>query len=282
MKKIIVLSLICIFLFLALTGCYNIEPEELEKLSELVESERSNFTKQASSQYGKKSRVTSIQGQRVYKRDPLLSIVTAKASGNLTGRISNEEYGRFNAVYLVDRNEIISDKNNEKIKNSTKKLLESTGVSALNIKVSDLERKNHIVEDDIDTFEKVLDAGGAVFINSITENDIDELRLDEVYQVMEKYAEKGALLIEIVQVNKVDKIKLNKLMNAISNEDICIPTEMYNYVTEKENRINEYNIKSHIRIRYDKDEEEGRMEYVNKYGEKIYRTSNGKELFYSQ
>ena len=262
--KILILSLAAF----SLVACSQRLPEEQDKMLNLVEKEKDNFIAKVKEQYGEEASIINIRTEEERLQDPILFGSTVYAGDRLLGNIKVSSEKEFKAVYIPEKDLIISNKNYEETVKSAKKDLSSSELNILDLQIRNSAREIHLLKDEIKTYKDIVNDGRFATIKIVTDSDISKLdfkSFNEVLLLMESYKEDPNILrIEILQVDDPKiALKLGDWWNR-SGINLYEEIKYYDKLQGGKKEFKEYGVIASLNLSFQQD---GQIEYVNTKGE---------------
>lgn len=188
-KKLRILAVFAVIIvILGLTGCYKMSDAEKEKVKYLEQSYSEAFKEQAKVQYGKDAKVYNISAETDVLLDPLFgglgdsSIIT---TGNLKGTIKIGKES-FRGKYFPDLNEIYSQRNIKKIKNSIKDYFSYLNLNIVDFSVTNSAMVDDYLPDNIISYEDMLKDKRFLLITFYVTEDLGKVSPED-FADLERY-----------------------------------------------------------------------------------------------
>jgi hypothetical protein len=256
-QRIICVVSLVVMLF-SLAACFTMSDAEKEKAKELVQQHATAFKEQAKVQYGSQATVFAISAIKTtvwHSSLPKGSIVT---TGDLEGVV---KVGRetFDARYIVEKNEIISQRNYDKIIDSLADYFGYLNLDIVGGSIINGIHETHFLPDSITSFKDMVENKEDLYmhlqvgicvtgpINHLDEHDFDIL-------------ETGKWLGHITIIQVDNQAAARKLLGFIHSVD-------FNYGSYPDDgAYDKYNIRSAIHVGYDSRMRTGKsFYYVTKF-----------------
>ncbi len=206
------ITIIIIISSILLTACVKKAPETDAKLDELAQKYSAAFENRVEIQYGKSAKLTDIQGEVKGNSGGVTPTIHIKAGDNLTGKITIGKE-KFDALYIPDSDEIISDKNAKIIEKSAKDYYKSMGIDVLEVSIRNEARTTFMLPDNIDTYRKMFKHKKVMYTYVFVKSDLSTLSLNDFdfyYAYLKDYYTnyRGNLVfVELKNPNKLPELK---------------------------------------------------------------------------
>lgn len=216
--KFVISSALLLLFCLVLTSCgERLSFEEKKELRDFVRTYKPAFKQKVALQYGKKAKLKNIHAQVYWVSDSVWPISHEVLGDNLEGKISVDGE-TFNVMYVVADDEIITQRNAEKIEKSAKDIFESKGMDILKISVRDSGREHFWLTDDIADLPSLVNSGNSPFINVAVKNDLSKFSKEDfewLFSQEDVFNKKFDGFITFVQLN--DTSETDELMSDLIN-----------------------------------------------------------------
>lgn len=242
--------IIILFTLTSLSACLEKSPEEKKYARKLVSTYSASFKEQAKIQYGKNTNVKKISAGTEILYNAIWPVGEIITNDNLIG-IVEVDGESFSAIYNTKSNEIISQKNYEKINESLKQYFSYLNLNIIDSTITDSKYEKYYLPDNINSFEDMLKNKYFFLATVYTTDNLNDIH-SESFKGLEEYWKDTPVVGSIVFVQVKDISLVNRIKSIINKIDFSTGyRKVYDYSSnDYVDAFDKYNIDSSISISY--------------------------------